>query len=81
MATAPRTPFPPKGSPPIFFMDCMLPDYIYMLFSYPLILAARLGYNVGKRVLACPIGKVNGHTRQLGPANCYRPGKRVQRLF
>ncbi|EYB81120.1 hypothetical protein Y032_0392g589 [Ancylostoma ceylanicum] len=35
--------------------------------------------NVGKRVLACTIDKINGFTRQFGSANYHRlrPGKRV----
>ncbi|EYC33135.1 hypothetical protein Y032_0002g621 [Ancylostoma ceylanicum] len=35
------------------------------------------GCNVSKRVLACPIDKINDFTRQFGSANCYRlrPGK------
>ncbi|EYC41173.1 hypothetical protein Y032_0580g264 [Ancylostoma ceylanicum] len=43
------------------------------------VLAARHGCNVSKRVLACPIDKINDFPRQFGSANRYRPrsGKRV----
>ncbi|EYC33289.1 hypothetical protein Y032_0002g706 [Ancylostoma ceylanicum] len=47
--------------------------------SLQVVLADRHGYKVGQRVLPCPIDNINGFTRQVGSANCYkpRPGKRV----